>query len=83
MKRILDRGTLQTALDILGKEVQPDHHLPDSSPEYRRGLAQALFYRVSVGGYDGFFQQGILKNSSNGRDKFHYTLNYTAGAMTC
>lgn len=57
MKRLLDRGTLQTALDILGKEVQPDHHLPDSSPEYRRGLAQALFYRVSVAKMDVFSRE--------------------------
>lgn len=34
-------------------------------------------------GYDGCFQQAILKTSSNGRDEFHYTLNYTAGVMPC
>ncbi|KAG8328694.1 hypothetical protein J6590_104002, partial [Homalodisca vitripennis] len=45
-RRLLDVSTLQTALSILGKEVQPDYRLPDSRPEYRRGLAQSLFYRV-------------------------------------
>ncbi|XP_046687734.1 indole-3-acetaldehyde oxidase-like isoform X2 [Homalodisca vitripennis] len=45
-RRLLDMSTLQTALNILGKEIKPDYRLPDSSPEYRRGLSLALFYRV-------------------------------------
>jgi hypothetical protein len=33
---------------MLDAELHPDHVLPDASPEYRKGLAAALFYRVSV-----------------------------------
>lgn len=37
--------TLQEALAILSSEIQPDWVLPDASPEYRKNLAAALFYK--------------------------------------
>lgn len=36
---------LQKAIDSLKKELHPDWVLPDASPEYRKNLAIALFYR--------------------------------------
>jgi hypothetical protein len=46
-KNLFDRKVLRTALKILNTELHPDHVLPDASPEYRKGLAEALFYKVS------------------------------------
>lgn len=46
-KKLLDVDVVQKALSIMGEEVQPDYTLPDPKPEFRRKLAQALFYRVS------------------------------------
>lgn len=37
--------TLQVALHSLSNEIHPDWMLPDASPEYRKNLALALFYR--------------------------------------
>lgn len=37
--------TLQLALNCLLSEVNPDWVLPDASPEYRKELAAALFYK--------------------------------------
>ncbi|KAG8312527.1 hypothetical protein J6590_020448 [Homalodisca vitripennis] len=45
-KYLMDVSTLQAALKILCKEVQPDYKLPDSKPEFRRGLTLAILYRV-------------------------------------
>jgi xanthine dehydrogenase/oxidase len=47
-KNLFDRKILRTALKILDAELHPDHVLPDASPEYRKGLAAALFYKVRV-----------------------------------
>lgn len=47
-KKLLDVEVVQKALSIMGEEVQPDYTLPDPEPEFRRKLAQALFYRVSL-----------------------------------
>jgi hypothetical protein len=46
-KNLFDRKVLRTALKILDTELHPDHVLPDASPEYRKGLAEALFYKVT------------------------------------
>ncbi|XP_011694376.1 PREDICTED: xanthine dehydrogenase/oxidase-like [Wasmannia auropunctata] len=44
-KSILDNQVLRTALRTLHDEVQPDHVLPDYSPEFRKTLAEGLFYK--------------------------------------
>jgi xanthine dehydrogenase/oxidase len=45
-KNLFDRKIFRTALKILETELHPDHVLPDASPAYRKGLAEALFYKV-------------------------------------
>jgi xanthine dehydrogenase/oxidase len=47
-KNLFDCEVFRTALKILDAELHPDHVLPDASPEYRKGLAAALFYKVTV-----------------------------------
>ncbi|CRL08602.1 CLUMA_CG021290, isoform A [Clunio marinus] len=37
--------TIQAALNVLKDELKPDWVLPDASPEYRKNLALALFYK--------------------------------------
>ncbi|XP_071634820.1 uncharacterized protein [Temnothorax longispinosus] len=44
-KSILDKQVLKTALESLHNELQPDHVLPDYSPEFRKTLAEGLFYK--------------------------------------
>ncbi|XP_062550714.1 uncharacterized protein LOC134215573 [Armigeres subalbatus] len=44
-KTFFSNETLQGALHALSKEIQPDWVLPDASPEYRKKLALALFYK--------------------------------------
>lgn len=44
-KKLYDNETLQTALHCLTNEMNPDWVLPDASPEYRKNLAAALFYK--------------------------------------
>ncbi|KAG5332878.1 XDH dehydrogenase, partial [Acromyrmex heyeri] len=44
-KSILDKQVLKTALETLHNELQPDHVLPDGSPEFRKTLAMGLFYK--------------------------------------
>ena len=41
-----DPATLKKALKVLDSEVQPDHVLPDATPEYRKSLAKNLLYKV-------------------------------------
>ncbi|KDR17215.1 hypothetical protein L798_08320, partial [Zootermopsis nevadensis] len=48
-KNLFDRKVLRTALKILDRELYPDHVLPDASPAYRKGLAEALFYKFVLG----------------------------------
>lgn len=40
--------TLQAALHCLSSELNPDWILPDATPEYRRELAAALFYKFVI-----------------------------------
>ena len=47
-KNLFDHEVFRTALKILDAELHPDHVLPDASPEYRKGLAAALFYKVTL-----------------------------------
>ncbi|XP_039304286.1 xanthine dehydrogenase 1 isoform X2 [Solenopsis invicta] len=44
-KSILDKQVVKTALETLHNELQPDHVLPDYSPEFRKTLAEGLFYK--------------------------------------
>ncbi|XP_014482532.1 PREDICTED: xanthine dehydrogenase/oxidase-like isoform X2 [Dinoponera quadriceps] len=44
-KTILDKQVMKSALETLSNELQPDHVLPDYSPEFRRTLAMGLFYK--------------------------------------
>lgn len=44
-KRLHSNETLQAALHSLTTEMNPDWVLPDASPEYRKNLAAALFYK--------------------------------------
>ncbi|CAH1401637.1 unnamed protein product [Nezara viridula] len=44
-KTLIDPNVLKEALNILELELEPDHILPDASPEYRKGLALSLFYK--------------------------------------
>ncbi|XP_020286836.1 xanthine dehydrogenase/oxidase-like isoform X2 [Pseudomyrmex gracilis] len=44
-KSILDKQVLKSAMETLHNELQPDHVLPDYSPEFRRTLAEGLFYK--------------------------------------
>lgn len=47
-KNLYEADTLQGALATLSAEVVPDWVLPDASPEYRKNLALALFYRFAL-----------------------------------
>ncbi|XP_025074447.1 xanthine dehydrogenase-like [Pogonomyrmex barbatus] len=44
-KCILDNQVLKIALEILHDELHPDFVLPDYSPEFRKTLAEGLFYK--------------------------------------
>ena len=44
-KSLYNNDILQEALEILNTELQPDAVLPNASPEYRKSLAIALFYK--------------------------------------
>lgn len=48
-RRLTDQATVVEAAEILGREVQPDNHPQDASPDYRRSLSQALLYKAIVG----------------------------------
>jgi xanthine dehydrogenase/oxidase len=45
-KNLFDSEVLRKALKILDSELNPDHVLPDACPEFRKGLAAALFYKA-------------------------------------
>lgn len=44
-KSILDKNVVKTAIETLDSELNPDHVLPDYSPEFRKTLAEGLFYK--------------------------------------
>ncbi|KAK2583672.1 hypothetical protein KPH14_009602 [Odynerus spinipes] len=44
-KSIFDKNVLKTAIDTLDGELNPNHVLPDYSPEFRKTLAEGLFYK--------------------------------------
>lgn len=47
-RNLYDKETLKGALTCLSNELNPDWVLPDASPEYRKNLALALFYRFAL-----------------------------------
>lgn len=47
-KSIFDKNVLKAALDTLHNELQPDHVLPDYTPEFRKTLAEGLFYKYAL-----------------------------------
>lgn len=44
-KQFYSNETLTETLNQLSDELKPDHILPDASPEYRKMLSTALFYK--------------------------------------
>lgn len=44
-KTIFDKQVIKTALETLHHELEPDHVLPDYSPQFRKTLALGLFYK--------------------------------------
>nr|CAD7430764.1 unnamed protein product [Timema monikensis] len=44
-KSVFSQGTLTGVMNLLEQELKPDYILPDMSPEYRKGLAEALYYK--------------------------------------
>lgn len=47
-KKLFDNGTLQGTFKELDQELKPDYVPPDPKPEFRKQLAIALFYKVSL-----------------------------------
>lgn len=48
-KKVSDVKTLLDAAKIMEREIIPDSHPQDASPEYRKSLAISLFYKTVVG----------------------------------
>ncbi|XP_047097129.1 indole-3-acetaldehyde oxidase-like [Schistocerca piceifrons] len=44
-KNVYDKMVLLHALEILDSELKPDYTPPDATPEYRKQLAEGLFYK--------------------------------------
>nr|XP_022914971.1 xanthine dehydrogenase/oxidase-like [Onthophagus taurus] len=44
-KKLFDNDSLQLCYKTLDEELKPDYVLPDPKPEFRKGLAIALFYK--------------------------------------
>lgn len=47
--RNLNADTLKRALETLEREINPDHILPDATPEYRKQVTQGLLYKTILG----------------------------------
>jgi len=45
----MHNGTISSAVAELGRQLLPDRVLPDASVDYRKNLAQALFYKFVLG----------------------------------
>ncbi|CAB3359541.1 Hypothetical predicted protein [Cloeon dipterum] len=48
-KNLLDPATVQGAISTLAAELQPDNQLIDASPEFRKQVAQGVFYKFLLG----------------------------------
>ncbi|CAL7942348.1 unnamed protein product [Xylocopa violacea] len=44
-KSIYDKSVIKEALNKLDEELKPDHVLPDYSPQFRKTLAEGLFFK--------------------------------------
>ncbi|KYN35640.1 Xanthine dehydrogenase, partial [Trachymyrmex septentrionalis] len=71
-------STLLNALDILHAELQPDHVLPDYSPEFRKILAEGLFYKfllsIKPENIKAFYRSGgtlLERRLSSGKQDFN------------
>nr|CAD7266658.1 unnamed protein product [Timema shepardi] len=76
-KSVFSQGTLTGVMNLLEQELQPDHILPDTSPEYRKGLAEALYYKfllqLSGSRVQSKYQSGgelLTRPPSSGVQKF-------------
>ncbi|KAJ6642124.1 Indole-3-acetaldehyde oxidase [Pseudolycoriella hygida] len=77
-KDIHTNDVLKDALTCLSSELNPDWILPDASPEYRRELAVALFYKFVISTCPSYIVKpeyvsgaGILKRPiSSGRQEY-------------
>ncbi|XP_018394484.1 PREDICTED: xanthine dehydrogenase/oxidase-like [Cyphomyrmex costatus] len=47
-KNLFDQQDLKSLLQMLSKDLQPDHTLPNYSPEFRKSLAIGLFYKFML-----------------------------------
>ncbi|XP_076300418.1 xanthine dehydrogenase [Lasioglossum baleicum] len=47
-KSVFDKEVVKQALQTLDTELKPDHVLPDYSPEFRKTLAEGLFYKFVI-----------------------------------
>ncbi|XP_076651937.1 uncharacterized protein LOC143358591 [Halictus rubicundus] len=47
-KSVFNKDVVKQALQTLDSELNPDHVLPDYSPEFRKTLAEGLFYKFVV-----------------------------------
>ncbi|XP_046483350.1 xanthine dehydrogenase/oxidase isoform X2 [Neodiprion pinetum] len=50
-KNLLTNDVFQRAIQVLHNELNPDHILPDYSSEFRKILAEGLFYKIIVPGF--------------------------------
>lgn len=48
-KRLTEVITVREAANMIGNELNPDSRPQDASPEYRKSLAQGLFFKAVVG----------------------------------
>ncbi|CAG7835136.1 unnamed protein product [Allacma fusca] len=74
---LADPNTLKKAIKMLDEEVEPDHHLPDSTPQYRKQLTQNLLYKVVLGilgeKADGNLHSGaevLIREQNSGRQTY-------------
>ncbi|KAK0168931.1 hypothetical protein PV327_002687 [Microctonus hyperodae] len=47
-KSLSDKSVFKQAMELLDSELKPDRVLPDYSPEFRKTLAQGLFYKFAL-----------------------------------
>ncbi|XP_053674936.1 aldehyde oxidase 3-like [Anopheles nili] len=47
-KDIFQESTFEAALELLGNTITPNFEAPDATPEYRKQLTLALFYRAII-----------------------------------
>ncbi|XP_018360424.1 PREDICTED: LOW QUALITY PROTEIN: xanthine dehydrogenase-like [Trachymyrmex cornetzi] len=77
-KSIFDKKIQKLIMEMLHVELQPDHVLPDYSPEFRRTLAEALLYKFFLSlqpeKVDPFYRSGgtlLERNVSSGKQEYN------------